>query len=87
MAPVYPARVPPCNWRGYTSHAHRQLRQHQHAVDAGTAVSTHVGTQAPACMGLLPISLQTVAFSCYWFCLFIIGEHCVKISSLGLTEM
>lgn len=80
MAPVYTARVSPCDWGNHPSPAHRQLRQHQHAADADTAVSIHVEAQLSACMGVLLGSVKTIAFSRYWFGLCIIGGHHTKIS-------
>lgn len=84
MAPVNTPRVSPSDWGDHTSHAHGQLRQYQHALDADTAVSIlwkHSGRHA---WGFHQISVQTIAFNHYWFCSFIIGEHCIKIASLGL---
>ncbi|EDM15006.1 sarcoglycan, epsilon, isoform CRA_a [Rattus norvegicus] len=37
MAPVNTPRVSPSDWGDHTSHAHGQLRQYQHALDADTA--------------------------------------------------
>lgn len=41
MAALHAARVPPGDGRDGPAPARRQLRQHQHAPDADTAVSAH----------------------------------------------